>query len=296
MLAAMIGNALKTAWRLLFVLVFLLSIGFNITTAALGLAWTVAASVVEAVTGVPQPDSLAAKKKAEEKTAKRLVEAEKKVVRLEGDLKAAGKNTKRLGELEKANIRLEGDFKAASQKASKMEGAAIGKALQLERMTAEKAAIEAEMLALKRSKRIMFEGAEIALPEAVAKVTNRVKTRTAKLATADIGATFGQSIPWIGVAVVVAATGYDLKTSCDTMRDMHALEVAFNPDLANDPSVEEVCGLKVPTKEEIWNTVKASPGKAWDAAVQALGDLPDLPPAPSIDWPSMPDVDWTPWD
>ena len=80
------------------------------------------------------------------------------------------------------------------------------------------------------------------------------------------------------------------------MRDMHALEVAFNPDLANDPSVDEVCGLKVPTKEEVWETVKASPGKAWDAAVQALGDLPDLPAVPSIDWPSMPDVDWTPWD
>jgi hypothetical protein len=145
-------------------------------------------------------------------------------------------------------------------------------------------------------KKVMLEGAEVTVSEAVAKVSNRVKARTAKVASADIGATFGQSIPWIGVAVVVAATGYDLKTSCDTMKDMHALEVAFDPDLANDPSVDEVCGLKVPTKEEIWDTVKASPGKAWDAAVQALGDLPGLPPAPSIDWPSMPDVDWTPWD
>jgi hypothetical protein len=271
-LSTMIGNAMKIASRLLIAVILLISIGFNISTVALGLTWTVAASVVESITGITDVGSFASKEKAAARNVIRLAESEKKIVRLEDDLKSV------------------------SLKASKMEGKAIGSALSLERVVAEKATMEADMLALKRSKRVLFEGAEIALPEAVAKVTNRVKTRTAKIATADVGATFGQSIPWIGVAVVVAATGYDLKTSCDTMRDMHALEVAFNPDLANDPSVDEVCGLKVPTKEEVWETVKASPGKAWDVAVQALGDLPDLPAVPSIDWPSMPDVDWTPWD
>lgn len=264
MLFAMIGSAVKTAWRLLIVAVFLLSIGFNITTAALGLAWTVVASVVEAVTGVAEVGSVASKEKAAIKTSSNLAEAEKK------------------------SLKLADELKTANLKASKMEGKAIGNALQLERMTAEKTSIEVEMLAMKRSKRVLFEGTEIALPEAVSKVTNRVKSRTAKLATADVGATFGQSIPWIGVAVVVAATGYDLKTSCDTMRDMHALDVAFNPDLANDPSVDEVCGLKVPTKEEIWAKVKASPGEAWGWAKDAVPDLPEMP--------DMPEIDWTPWD
>lgn len=282
MLFAMLGSAVKTAWRLLLVAVFVLSIGFNITTAALGLAWTVAASVVEAVTGVAQVGSVASKEKAAAKTANRLTRAEAE------------------------SLKLADELKTARHTAATMEGKAAGLGLRAEKAEAgwrktETALTKAEakiteLTDLAKSmgpKKVMLEGAEVTVSEAVAKVSNRVKARTAKVASADIGATFGQSIPWIGVAVVVATTGYDLKTSCDTMRDMHALDVAFNPELANDPSVEEVCGMKVPTKEEIWATVKASPGMAWDSAVKALGNLPT---APSLEWPTMPDVDWTPWN
>jgi hypothetical protein len=115
-------------------------------------------------------------------------------------------------------------------------------------------------------------------------VSSRVETRTAKLAATDLSATFGQAIPWIGIGVIVGATAYDLKTSCDTMRDMRALEVAFNPEAASDPSVEEVCGLKVPTKEEVWEKIKASPGDAWNSAGAVLDGLPDMT---SFEWPSF---------
>jgi len=272
----------KTAWRLLLVAVFVLSVGFNITTAALGLAWTVVASVVEAVTGVAEVGSVASKEKAAAKTANRLAKAESE------------------------SLKLADELKTARHTAATMEGKAAGLGLRAERAEAgwgkAKTALkkaEGEIIRLTGlakpigPKKVMLEGAEVTVSEAVAKVSNRVKARTAKVASADIGATFGQSIPWIGVAVVVAATGYDLKTSCDTMKDMHALEMAFDPGLANDPSVDEVCGMKVPTKEEIWTAVKASPGMAWDGAVQALGNLPT---APSLEWPTMPDVDWTPWN
>ncbi len=68
----------------------------------------------------------------------------------------------------------------------------------------------------------------------------------------------------------------------------------FNPGLGADPEATEVCGMTVPTKEEIWQTVKSSPGKAWATASE---HLPDLPP---IDWqayqPSWPAIDWKFWD
>ena len=83
------------------------------------------------------------------------------------------------------------------------------------------------------------------------------------------------------------------------MRDMHTLEVAFNPKAANDPSVDEVCGLRVPTKEEVWEQIKASPGAAWEATkvvLDGLPDLPAIPELPSVDWPTMPDINWKFWE
>lgn len=225
LIADMIASALRTSWRMLMVIVFLISIAFNASTAAVGLSYSVVASVVEAVTDLPQVGSVRSKETAAKDFAEGLAKLKRKVGSLEG-----------------------------------------------------------EVARLKMPKKVMFEGVEIATEEAVAKVSNRVKARTAKVASADMGATFGQSIPWIGIAVVVAATTYDLKTACDTMKDMHALEVAVHPEAANDSSVKEVCGLKVPSKEEIWAKVKASPGQAWDWAKAAVPDVPEMPDMPEIDW------------
>ena len=59
------------------------------------------------------------------------------------------------------------------------------------------------------------------------------------------------------------------------MKDLHALDVAFNPSAANDADATVVCGQRVPTKEEVIAELKQSPAKAWEAAKSF--DLPDLP-------------------
>lgn len=261
LIADMIASALRTAWRVLLMIVFLVSLAFNVSTAAVGLGFSVVSSVVEAVTGLPQAGSVKSKEKAAQKAADELTTLKRK---------AGG---------------LETDLSAAKRKAAKLEGNAADLGLRMRRAEGEVAKLTA---ALKVPRKVVFEGAEVATEVAIARVSYRVKARTAKVATADMGAIFGQSIPWIGVGVVVAATAYDLKTACDTMKDMHALDVALNPATASDPSVQEVCGLRVPSKEEIWAKVKASPREAWDWANAALPDLPEMP--------DMPEIDWTFWD
>ncbi len=61
LIADMIASALRTSWRMLMVIVFLVSIAFNASTAALGLSSSVVASVIEVVTGVPQVGSVRSK-------------------------------------------------------------------------------------------------------------------------------------------------------------------------------------------------------------------------------------------
>lgn len=113
--------------------------------------------------------------------------------------------------------------------------------------------------------------------ESVAEVAGRVGGRTAIVATANLAGMAGESIPLWGIAVVVAATTCELKSACDSMTDIRALEVATGVAGAGDAGLREVCGLRVPSAAEPRDMVVASPGAAWEAARGALGalDLPD---------------------
>jgi hypothetical protein len=104
-----------------------------------------------------------------------------------------------------------------------------------------------------------------------------------------------EAIPLAGVAVIVGVTAWDLNDSCETMKDLHELDVAFNPNAAFDTSATEVCGLEVPTKEEVWQMAKSSPGKAWASAKLYAPDLPEWN-APEFPELNLPEIDWTFWN
>ena len=123
---------------------------------------------------------------------------------------------------------------------------------------------------------VNFRGKKTPIKTVAIDVSQKVQTRTAKVAAANLASAAGESIPVYGIAIIVAATGYELKSACDTMIDLHDLDVALNPELAND--IEErarVCGLKVPSKEELWQMVKSSPLDAWKMAVEGYKGTSD---------------------
>lgn len=164
----------------------------------------------------------------------------------------------------------------------------------LARQEAKLAGLQGELAELRKGKIVKYRGRERLLSEAVEDTATRVSKRTAAGAARNAGSVAAEAIPFVGVAVIVGVTAWDLKDSCDTIRDLHELELAFNPGLGADPDATEVCGMTVPTKEDIWQTVKSSPGKAWSAA---SAHVPDLP---TIDWqsykPTWPAIDWKFWD
>jgi hypothetical protein len=113
------------------------------------------------------------------------------------------------------------------------------------------------------------------LGSAVKKTIRRISQRVAKATARSIGSIAAESIPYIGIGAIIGVTALELDDACDTMKDLHALDVAFNPEAANDADATEVCGQRVPTKEEVIAELKQSPGKAWEAATNF--DLPDFP-------------------
>lgn len=123
---------------------------------------------------------------------------------------------------------------------------------------------------------IEFRGKKRSMRSIVNEVTGSVRLRTARVASANVGSMAGEGIPVWGIAVIVGATSLEIYSACDTMKDMHDLEVALLPDAPpTSDDVTEVCGLAIPTAAELWTMIKSSPSAAWDAASEFISSLPD---------------------
>jgi hypothetical protein len=110
------------------------------------------------------------------------------------------------------------------------------------------------------------------LNHAVEDTVERITARTTLGAKRNVAAMFGESIPFIGVGVAVAVTGYELNDNCNNLKDLRELELSINPSLAYPTDVQEVCGMQVPSKQDVWFTVSNSPSAAWETTIAYMPD------------------------
>ena len=101
-----------------------------------------------------------------------------------------------------------------------------------------------------RSRLSMREGELAEHRGVVRRIATRIARRTEVGAVRNIGAMIGESVPFYGAAVVVGVTGWEITDACLTMQDIEELSRAFNVAEA-DVDRETVCGLTVPTVEEL---------------------------------------------
>lgn len=152
--------------------------------------------------------------------------------------------------------------------------AATGRADNLARELADSRAANARLARELADAPVTYRGSRMAAREAVKDTATRVSRRTAIATTRNVASMAGEALPVIGIGVIAAATAWELADACAMMGEMRALDAAFNPD---DPVREdEVCGMEVPTRAELWEKVRASPGAVWAGAQGLYDDLPDL--------------------
>lgn len=130
--------------------------------------------------------------------------------------------------------------------------------------------------AARQADMVMYRGAKTSLSEAVTDTNGRIARRTATAATRNASSVVAEAIPYVGIAAMLAVTAYDLKDSCDTIKDLHALDVAIDPTKEFGEQETAVCGLGVPTKDEVWQEVKSSSEEAWISASEYLPSLPEF--------------------
>ncbi len=77
----------------------------------------------------------------------------------------------------------------------------------------------------------------------------RIASKTAAGTTANIASIPFESIPFYGIGVIVAGTATEVILACTIMQDLKELNTALGNE--DDISAKSVCGLTVPTQEEI---------------------------------------------
>jgi len=99
----------------------------------------------------------------------------------------------------------------------------------------------------------------------------RLASRTKRVAAKSIAAIPAESIPFIGVAVLIADTGYELYAACETVKDLDQLYSDFGmEDEVPDGALYSVCNPTLPDAGEVWDGVVEKSGEWLDHARGAM--------------------------
>jgi hypothetical protein len=106
---------------------------------------------------------------------------------------------------------------------------------------------------------------------ATKKFGTRLASRTKRVAAKSIAAIPAESIPFIGVAVLIADTGYELYAACETVRDLDQLYVELGmTDVTQEDAMHSVCDPDLPDAGEVWGGVVAKSSAWLDQAREAM--------------------------
>ncbi|PLW69332.1 hypothetical protein [Pseudohalioglobus lutimaris] len=85
---------------------------------------------------------------------------------------------------------------------------------------------------------------------------SRLATRTRRVAAKSIAAIPAEAIPFIGIGVLIADTGYELYAACETITDLDQLYQELGmADEVPDDVMHTVCDPTLPDAAEIWDSV-----------------------------------------
>ncbi len=155
--------------------------------------------------------------------------------------------------------------------AEKRQVSSLSGLLSQERVRTE--GLDRQVAQLRESQTIVFRGRRTPVKTVVAETISVANTRIAKTAATNLSSIPAESIPFYGIAFVVAATAFEIDMACRTMDDFHELQLALDPNFNAHIETAEVCGLPIPSREEVWAKIQNSPSAAWNGSATAFADV-----------------------
>jgi hypothetical protein len=106
---------------------------------------------------------------------------------------------------------------------------------------------------------------------ATRKFGTRLANRTKRVAAKSIAAIPAEAIPFIGVAVLIADTGYELYAACETITDLDQLYSDLEmADETPDDAMHSVCEPELPDAGDVWDGVVEKSGEWWESLMEAV--------------------------
>ncbi|MDA8682445.1 hypothetical protein N9M08_07910 [Porticoccaceae bacterium] len=124
-----------------------------------------------------------------------------------------------------------------------------------------------------KNTKVKFKGKKVTVAEAVGSTTRGIKRRAVKTATKSVGAMAFEAAPFVGPAIIVSVTAWELKDLCDTAKDMDALNKALNPDEVANTDEISVCAISVPSTEELKTAVSEQTEESIEQFKSLLSEL-----------------------
>ena len=283
----------------LFAVLFAASMSMNLATVAFTSVAVALSSAFEAVTNISSAvGSLRRQVAGKDQRIASLADEVVEVRERNADLRQEVTEVKRTN----ANLRQEVDVQ--NRQISNLQTEAdiakrtnAGLRRELSTQNAKVASLTDEAAALRASKRVSYRGREQPISEAVEDTVKRIGRRSGIMGARSVGSVFAEAIPITGVTAILVLTAWDLKDICDTMVDLRELQNALAPNDQLDEQTKEVCGYAVPTKDEVWATLKASPSMAWSEAMSYLPEVPEVSmQLPDLSTLTLPEIDWSFWN
>jgi hypothetical protein len=105
---------------------------------------------------------------------------------------------------------------------------------------------------------------------ATRKFGKRLASRTKRVAAKSIAAIPAEAIPFVGVAVLIADTSYELYAACENLRDLDQLyaDLEMNDEIPDD-TAHTACNPELPDAGEVWDGVMEKSDQWWQSLVAA---------------------------
>jgi hypothetical protein len=114
-------------------------------------------------------------------------------------------------------------------------------------------------------------------------VAGRVRERLAVGVARNVGSVPAQSVPYLGIGVIVSMTAMDLYDACLTMKEFNDLLLKLGQGVESDKAV---CGMNVPTKEQVVTDLGKTWRKSFDVAKNAAEGAKEQVRFPQLQLPN----------
>lgn len=99
----------------------------------------------------------------------------------------------------------------------------------------------------------------------------RLASRTKRVVGKSIAAIPAESVPFLGVAVIIADTGYEMYAACETMHDLEELYVSLGlPEQMEGDTLHSACNTQLPEPHQVWQGVVDQADLWWEDLVEAV--------------------------